>query len=36
MNDQYHEFGEKLQDAINRMDLPVSLNEGQKRSFRKE
>ena len=33
MNDQYHEFGEKLQDAINRMDLPVSLNEGQKRSF---
>ena len=33
MNDQYHEFGERLQDAINRMNLPISLNEEQKRSF---
>ena len=33
MNDQYYDFGEKLQDAINRMNLPISLNEEQKRSF---
>ena len=33
MNDQYYDFGEKLQDAINRMNLPLSLNEEQKRSF---
>ena len=33
MNDQYHEFGERLQDAINRMNLPISLNEEQQKSF---
>ena len=33
MNDQYHDFGEKLQDAISRMNLPVLLSEEQKRSF---
>jgi len=33
MNDQYHEFGDRLQDAINKMDLPISLNEEQMRSF---
>ena len=33
MNDQYYDFGEKLQDAISRMNLPVLLSEEQKRSF---
>ena len=33
MNEEYKDFGEKLQDAVSRMDLPLSLNEEQKRSF---
>ena len=33
MNSEYLEFGEKLQDAIGRMKLPVTLTEEQKSSF---
>ena len=33
MNNEYNEFGEKLQDAINLMRLPVLLTDEQKKSF---
>ena len=33
MNNEYNTFGEKLQDAINMMHLPISLTEEQKKTF---